>query len=216
VVKDPKSIIAKVEKELGPIDVLINNAGSMRMARFAEENDIDAWWSVFEINVKAPMALINAALPSMISRATPSSPKTIITVGSAAADLTIPFMTSYNASKAAIQKSLQILDLELRPQNVFNFVIHPGSIPTDLNQAESAYGGKEMSDIGATYKGYMDTKLPLPADSMVALAGSVGKGKGVEMLSGRLWDVEDDLEEIIAKTDDIEDRGLYHLRIRKL
>jgi len=68
----------------------------------------------------------------------------------------------------------------------------------------------------------MTDALELPAQSMVALAVlSVNeKDKGgdekIKVLSGRYWDVGDDLEEILAKKDEIEERNLYQLRIRKL
>lgn len=217
VTKDPAAVVAKVEKELGAIDILINNAGTMRRARFTEESSLDAWWWLFELNVKAPMALIHAILPSFLKHASAESPNTIITIGSTAADLTFPFMTAYNASKAAIHKSIQILDLELRSQNIYNFVLHPGNIPTDLNQMDSAYLGDEMRDMMRAYVQYMLTQLALPADSMVALAALLyGGDERVGVLSGRLWDVEDDLEEMLGKKEEIEEKGLYHLRTRKL
>jgi len=83
---------------------------------------------------------------------------------------------------------------------------------------ESAYQGKEMSDIMLSLKDYMITQLPLPANSMVALAALAtgGQKEKIEFLSGRYWDTEDDLEEIIAKEEEIKEKGLYQLRIRKL
>ena len=68
----------------------------------------------------------------------------------------------------------------------------------------------------------MIDSIDLPAQSMVALAVLVGneKDKGgderVKRLSGRYWDVSDDLEQILEKSAEIAERDLYHLRIRKL
>ena len=68
----------------------------------------------------------------------------------------------------------------------------------------------------------MNDTPELGAQSMVALAvlGGNEKGKGgderVKVLSGRYWDAQDDLEEILNKAGEIEVRNLYQLRIRKL
>lgn len=208
-----------VEEELGPIDVLINNAGISRMARFTKERDLDAWWKVFELNIRAPIQLIHAVLPSFLSR--PGVPRVIITVSSSSADLPLPFLSSYTASKAGIVKAIQILDMELREKGILNYIIHPGNIgSTDLTVSEGATVGQDMKDImkGFADSGLMNDTLALPADSMLALA-SLSQGEDIEkvrFLSGRYWDVQDNLEEIISQQEEIEKRDLYQLRIRRL
>lgn len=216
VLSKAKDIVDKVEKALGPIDVLVNNAGIMRVSRFEEEVDLDFWWRVMEINVRAPIALIHAVTPSFIARGR----GTIITLGSAAADIPLEFMSSYSASKAAVIKAIQIIDLELKPKGILNFVIHPGSIKTSSNSGELSvdnFNGKEMQDMMDRFASYMTDTADLPAQSMVALA-ALGEKKGdeVKVLSGRYFDCHDDLGEILEKSGDIEKRGLYQLRIRKL
>jgi short-subunit dehydrogenase len=214
---DASVIVKEVEEKLGPIDILINNAGVEHMARFVEEKDINTWWKVMEVNVKAPIAMIHAVLPTFLKRGKGA----VITVGSAAADLPLVFQSSYDASKAAVQKAIQILDLELREKGILNFVIHPGNIKTDLNQGAAVIGA-DMKALMDSWAPYMTDTLELPAQSMVALAvlGLNGKGQGgderVQVLSGRYWDVQDDLEEILGKKGEIEQRNLYQLRIRKL
>jgi hypothetical protein len=68
----------------------------------------------------------------------------------------------------------------------------------------------------------MIDSIDLPGQSMVALAvlAANEKDKGgderVKLLSGRYWDTNDDLEQILEKSGEIAERDLYHLRIRKL
>jgi hypothetical protein len=68
----------------------------------------------------------------------------------------------------------------------------------------------------------MIDSIDLPAQSMVALAVLAGNEKDeggderVKRLSGRFWDVSDDLEQILERSGDIAEKDLYHLRIRKL
>jgi NADP-dependent 3-hydroxy acid dehydrogenase YdfG len=60
VVSDLAKIVSDVEAAFGPIDILINNAGIGRLGPLHLEEDINIWWHVFEVNVKAPIALIHA------------------------------------------------------------------------------------------------------------------------------------------------------------
>ena len=60
--------ISAVEAELGLIDVLVNNAGTIGpIAPFAETAS-DAWWHSVEVNLKGPMLVSRRVLPSMIAR----------------------------------------------------------------------------------------------------------------------------------------------------
>ena len=208
---DPSAVITQVEKALGSIDILINNAGTTRLARFTEETNIDSWWKVQELNFKVPIAMIHAVLPSFLSRRN----GTIITIGSCASELSLPFMSAYVSSKAAVQKAIQILDMELKEKGILNYLIHPGTIQTGLGAQDGVALGKEMQDMVEAYAPYMLDTLALAADSLVALAVYSGKGEA-GFLSGRYWDVEEDLENILGKKGEIEEKNLYHLKIRKL
>lgn len=211
VVSDATGIVKQVEEELGPIDILINNAGKNRMSRFAEEKDFATWWHVWEINTLAPLAMIHAILPSFRTR----GHGTVITLGTAVTDGPVPFLSSYIGSKAGIQKAIQVIDLELKVQGIQNFVVHPGSSVSELSAGDDSIIGEEMKTIISNYLPYMTDTLALPADSMVALAGLAEEGKA-EFLSGRFWDVAEDLEELMKKKDEIVSEDLYNLRLRKL
>jgi short-subunit dehydrogenase len=208
-------IIAEVESELGPMDVLVKNAGIQRMSRFASETDLSGWWKTVELNLLGPISMIHAVLPGFKVR----GHGTIITVGSAVADITVPFMSSYQASKAGLHKAIQSLDAELSSQGIMNFLIHPGNIATDLALGDGVVG-EEMKEIMKGFVPYMNDTVELPAWSMVTLAVLSGEDEGkderVKVLSGRYWDVEDDLGMLLEHTKEIEERGLYHLRTRKL
>jgi NADP-dependent 3-hydroxy acid dehydrogenase YdfG len=122
VLSDPVQIVSDVEKRLGPIDILVNNAGISRLGPLYLEKNIYIRWHVQEINVKAPMALIHACLPSMMKR---GSGKTI-TLGSAAADNSFRFGSAYGESKAVQQKAHRCLDIEMRGEGIVFYCIHPG------------------------------------------------------------------------------------------
>ncbi|RDW84614.1 hypothetical protein BP6252_02204 [Coleophoma cylindrospora] len=128
VLDNPQNIIAEVESTLGPIDILVNNAGITRMSPLKDEINLNLWWKVFEVNIKAPVAMIHAVMPGFIAR----GGGTIITVGSGAVEVELPYMSAYTGSKAGIFRAIEMLDLEIQPYGIFNFFIHPGAVRTGL------------------------------------------------------------------------------------
>ena len=123
------SVVAAVNAELGDIDILVNNAGSMRLGKVATINPA-VWWSDFELNVKAPMLLTQAVLPTMISRQS----GVIVNITSAAADWIVPAASSYIASKAAVDRFTAVLNAELTGTGVLAFLLGPRAA-TDMTEA---------------------------------------------------------------------------------
>lgn len=169
-----QKIVAQVEKELGPVDILVNNAGVSRVGPLdAEDEDLDIWWRVHEVNVRAPVALIRAVLPSMIKRNT----GVLLTTGSAAATMTLPVMTAYLSSKAAISKFHEGLSAELEGTEIVSFSVHPGYVKTELGAAENVINKEQMQHPAMQVLFQMmasgDIRYQTPelcADTMVALA----------------------------------------------
>ena len=60
--------VRRVEEDLGPVDLLVDNAGIESAAGPLWEQDPDAWWHVFEVNVLGAMLCCRAVLPGMIER----------------------------------------------------------------------------------------------------------------------------------------------------
>lgn len=168
-----KKIVSQVEKELGPVDILISNAGISRISPLeVEDEDLDIWWRVYEVNVRAPVALIRAVLPSMLARKTGY----LITTGSSVATLPLPVMTAYSSSKAAISKFHESLSKELDGTGVTTFAVHPGQIKTELGAAQNAINKAHIQHPGmqafmASVSGgnHKAQSAEVCADTMVAL-----------------------------------------------
>ncbi|RDW82289.1 hypothetical protein BP6252_03401 [Coleophoma cylindrospora] len=209
VLDNPQKIVADVEAALGPIDILVNNAGITRMSPLGDEIDLDLWWNVFEVNIKAPVAMIHAVLPGFKAR----GGGTIITVGSGAVEVKVPYMSSYTGSKAGIFRAIEIIDLELRPSGIYNFFIHPGAVKTGLTNKEGndKINGSEMKKLVDIYDVYLTETPELAANSMVALAVN----EDLRVFSGRYLDATEDLEELLALRETVEERDLYKLRISR-
>ena len=61
-------VVAAAESQLGPIDVLINSAGSFQALGAAAQIDPDEWWREVEINLRGPFLCAHAVLPGMMAR----------------------------------------------------------------------------------------------------------------------------------------------------
>lgn len=168
-----QKIVSQVENKLGPIDILVNNAGISRISPLSvEAEDLDIWWRVYEVNVRAPVSLIRAVLPSMIERNT----GVLISTGSSVAALPLPVMTAYSSSKAAISKFHETLSKELEDTNIVTFAVHPGMVKTQLGAADNAINKAYVQHpamqkfLGTVHGNYKSQAPEVCADTMVALA----------------------------------------------
>jgi NAD(P)-dependent dehydrogenase (short-subunit alcohol dehydrogenase family) len=93
-------VVTTTEQQLGPVDLLVNNAGFHVPASLGYdwEVDPDAWWHTFEINLRGPFLCARAVLPSMIQR----HRGRIVNVSSHAAIRPRPLLDALCTSKAAL------------------------------------------------------------------------------------------------------------------
>jgi NAD(P)-dependent dehydrogenase (short-subunit alcohol dehydrogenase family) len=142
-VTDPRAVtdaVARVESELGPIDLLVNNAGISGPSGASWELGHEEWWNVFEVNVLGTFLCSRAVMPAMVARGAGR----IVNVSSNAAffriddDLAGVINSAYMASKAAVIRFTEALAAEARPAGVSVFAISPGTVKTDMTAATFA------------------------------------------------------------------------------
>jgi len=114
-------------QELGPIDVLVNNAGIEGMGA-VEETPLAVFRAVMETNYFGVIRCIQAILPSMRKRQSGC----IINVASVAGRIASPSMSSYSASKFALESLSEILAQEVRSFGVRVAIVEPGIIDTEM------------------------------------------------------------------------------------
>ena len=144
--------IEEASRVLGPIDVLVNNAGHGYRAAI-EEGEIDPVRDLFETNFLGPIWLAKAVLPQMRQRGS----GTIVNVTSDAATEAYERWGAYGASKAALEQLGRVWAAELAGTGVRVITVDPGEMDTrmhadaipDANRAELADPARVAAEIVA-------------------------------------------------------------------
>jgi 3-oxoacyl-[acyl-carrier protein] reductase len=132
-----EAAIATVERELGPITLLVNNAGSGGEGGDTWDQTAGAWWQVFEVNVLGTLLCSRAVIPGMRAR----GHGRIVNVASNAAFFSLAdgpveaISSAYMASKAAVVRFSEALASEARADGIQVFAISPGTVKTDMAAA---------------------------------------------------------------------------------
>ena len=131
--------VAQIERDAGPIDVLINNAGVM--SRFPIEDMPESEWDrVMAVNLKGVFNCCHAVVGSMRKRRRGH----IINIGSIWAGHAWPNRAAYAASKAAVEQFTRCFALEVAPDGVLVNAISPGIMATDMTK--SVVGDQKFRD----------------------------------------------------------------------
>jgi NAD(P)-dependent dehydrogenase (short-subunit alcohol dehydrogenase family) len=190
-------MVEDVERELGPIDLLVNNAGvvSASQAQPIWEEQPEDWWKVFEINVLGAYLCCRAVLRGMVER----GGGRIVNLGSGAGHLTVTPSnvggTAYGPSKAALNRFGEVLAGQVSQHGVSVFTISPGLVRTALTEV-----------LG-------DDAPWTPPELAPALVRVLASGRA-DGLSGRYIHAEhDDIEDLIARAAEIVANDSHAIRL---
>jgi NAD(P)-dependent dehydrogenase (short-subunit alcohol dehydrogenase family) len=191
---------AEAEARLGPIGILVNNAGASGPSGPLWETDPDEWWRTIEVNLRGPMLFARAVLPSMIRRRS----GTIVNVGSFAGirATTGGGFGPYATSKAALVRFTDSLAASTGEHGVRVFTISPGLVHTAMTEAIDLFKSVPESEWS-------------PPEAAAALVVRLAAHAGTA-LNGKFIHVNDDLDELLGKAERIEAEGLYTLRLLNL
>ena len=138
--------IAAIEAEVGPIDVLVANAGYGHEGGF-EESTMAELRAQFEVNVFGTVAVIKAALPGMRERRRGN----IFVVTSMGGIVTFPGLSFYHGSKFALEGIVGALAQEVAGFGVHVTAIEPGSFRTDWAGRSMIRTPRSISDYDALF-----------------------------------------------------------------
>jgi len=190
--------VEEATAQLGPIDLLVNNAGVTGAAEPFWDHHPDEWWRVFEVNVRGPQLCCRAVLPGMLERGRGR----IVNLASGAAYLpNLPPNvrdTSYPPSKAALVRFTEMLAAELAGHGVFAFAVSPGLV-------RSAMTASLPDDLRWT-----------PPEAAPRLIRGLAEGRA-DALAGRYLHAEHDadLDALVARADEVREHDLNSIRLRR-
>ena len=122
------SFVDAVEGELGPIDVLVNNAGLMPIARFLDESDATSA-ATLDVNVWGPIVGMRLVAPGMVERGRGH----IVNVSSGLGKAAAPGLAVYSASKHAVVGLSSVVRQELAGTGVTVTTVLPSAVRTELS-----------------------------------------------------------------------------------
>ncbi|MEO6041619.1 MAG: SDR family oxidoreductase [Croceibacterium sp.] len=199
-VTDPYSVdhaVRDVEHALGPVDLLVSNAGVAGPFGPIWEVDRDDWWQAQAVHIRAPMLLLHRLLPGMIARGRGRA----ICVSAKAARIVAPYMSAYCTGKIAQNRVVAEAAAELADTPVAVFAIDPGFVFTELARetlrdpaAQTYLGGmmdrlREKQDDASN-----QDDLARCAERVVQLASG-----RYDALSGGYFELPDDLDAKLAE-----------------
>jgi 3-oxoacyl-[acyl-carrier protein] reductase len=188
---DVERMVAEVERGLGPVDLLVANAGISQAS--AWDADPNEWWHVFEVNVLGVFVSCRAVIPGMLER----GGGRIAITGSGAAYLPGSTSTAYSASKAAVCRLGETLAAQLRGR-IPVFFFSPGLVRTEMTEGS-----------------FPENAPWTPPELAPQLVRKLASGR-YDRLAGRYLHAEhDDVDDLLARIDEVERDDLNAIRLRR-
>lgn len=126
-----KNVIAQATNKLGPLHVLVNNAGQATSSSI-DKTELDAWEQMLSVNLTGTYICIREALASLRETASAEDPSRIINVASTAGLQGYPHVSAYVAAKHGVIGLTRSLALELAKQHICVNAVCPGYTETDI------------------------------------------------------------------------------------
>jgi NAD(P)-dependent dehydrogenase (short-subunit alcohol dehydrogenase family) len=187
-----EQMVIQAESELGPIDLLAANAGIGSGGDRLAESDPAEWWRTFEVNVLGVYLSCRAVIPRMLSKGRGR----IIITGSGAGYLPGSPNSAYSASKAAVWRFGEVLARQLEGR-IPVFIFSPGLVQTRMTSWAP------------------DDAPWTPAHLAPRLVRVLASGRA-DALAGRYLHAEqDDIEDLIARADEVRENDLNAIRLQR-
>ena len=178
--------------EAGPVELLVANAGVGNQDGPSWEIDPAQWWHTFEVNVLGVHLCCHAVIPGMLERGSGR----IVVTGSGASYLPGSATPAYSASKAAVGRYAETLNNELGGR-IPVFFFSPGLVQTEMTSS------------------FPDDLPWTPPELAPTLVRKLATGR-YDVLAGRYLHAEhDDVDDLLARADEILERDLNAIRVQR-
>lgn len=184
--------VRRTNAELGPIDLLVANAGRFATGGPLWESDPDDWWRDVEVNLRGVALAFWAALPGMVERGSGR----VVALGSGFGNATSAHGSGYGVSKAAVHRLVESVAAELAGTGVTAFTVSPGRARTDMTLGFPA-------GFTAAHPAYLEPPQEgwAPPERVHAIISRVAAGE-LDALSGRYLHISTDLDAALAAAAD--------------
>jgi 3-oxoacyl-[acyl-carrier protein] reductase len=135
-----EAMLAKVEDRLGPVSIVVNNAGVIDPIAPIADSDPKAWAESIRINLIGGYNVVRATLPGLLR-----AKGTLVNMSSGAAHRALEGWSAYCAGKAGFKMLTEALAVECKGLRVFG--LSPGTIDTDMQVKIRASGINPVSQI---------------------------------------------------------------------
>jgi NAD(P)-dependent dehydrogenase (short-subunit alcohol dehydrogenase family) len=203
-------VVAATEQRLGPIDLLVNNAGVVGPANGPLwEVDPAQWWRTIDINLRGPFLCARAVLPGMVSRRAGR----IINMTSITGQL--PYITAYQASKTALTALTNCLAAETKEYGIGVFAFMPGGVRSGMTEylAESS---EVHASVRIRHQAYFRDGITVDVPAHAVQVFMLLASGRADALSGRYISAWDDALEVLGRVDEILRNDVLTLRVRPL
>jgi NAD(P)-dependent dehydrogenase (short-subunit alcohol dehydrogenase family) len=139
-------VVAELEANVGPVDVLVNNAGYGHEG-VLEESPLDDMRKQFDVNVFGAVAMMKATLPYMRRRRRGH----ILNITSMGGFITLPGIAYYCGSKFALEGISEVLAKEVKPFGIAVTAVAPGSFRTDWAGRSMVRSPRSIADYDALF-----------------------------------------------------------------
>jgi NAD(P)-dependent dehydrogenase (short-subunit alcohol dehydrogenase family) len=200
-------VVAEAEAALGPVTLLVNNAGTAQEPGPLWEADPGDWWRDLEVHVRGAFNCCRAVLPGMVKRRRGR----VVNIGSLVGARDEPYVTAYACAKAAFFRLTGTLAAETAGHGISVLCVSPGLVRTRMVEQSL------LGEAGRRWRPQIRAVPPeeyTPAQRTGDLLVRIAAGEA-DPLSGRFLHAEDDLDELLADAGRVAAEDLLTLRLRE-
>ena len=200
---------AAIGQALGPIDLLVNNAGVLGPLGPFMQSGVDDWWRAVEVNLRGQILCAHHVLPGMIARRRGR----IVNIASGGGATMLPYFSAYVTSKSALIRFAECLAAEVSQHGIAVFAMGPGTVRTAMS--EYSLNSPEGRIWLPWFRDIFDSGRDLPPERPAALLLALASGRA-DGLSGCFVTPGDDLDRAIEAAAEVRREKLYTMQVARL